>query len=65
MRDIICSASKMVFILLAITSCVAFLIGRLESKDFMVLTMAAFSFYFGINVPGGTKSSDKNGDKND
>ena len=52
MKNIICSASKMVFILLAITSCVAFLYGRLEAKDFMVLTMAAFSFYFGIKIPG-------------
>jgi asparagine N-glycosylation enzyme membrane subunit Stt3 len=50
--NIIQSASKIVFVLLAITSCVAFLLGRLEAKDFMVLTMAAFSFYFGINVPG-------------
>lgn len=40
------SASKIVFVLLAITACVAFFIGKLESKDFMVLAAMAFSFYF-------------------
>lgn len=44
--DILQSASKIVFILLALTACIAFLSGILESKDFMVLVMAAFSFYF-------------------
>ena len=32
--------------MLAITACAAFFLGRLESKDFMVLAMAAFTFYF-------------------
>ncbi len=40
------SASKIVFILLALTACVAFLLGLLEPKDFMVLTGMAFGFYF-------------------
>ena len=40
------SASKIVFILLALATCIAFLNGKLESKDFMVLTGMAFTFYF-------------------
>jgi len=40
------SASKLVFIALALTACVGFFIGILESKDFMVLAGMAFGFYF-------------------
>jgi hypothetical protein len=43
---IIKSASKIVFILLAVTACAGFFLGRLESKDFMVLAISAFSFYY-------------------
>lgn len=40
------SASKIVFILLAITACIGFMIGRLEATDFMMLASMAFVFYF-------------------
>lgn len=40
------SASKIVFILLALSACVGFFLGLLESKDFMLLAGMAFSFYF-------------------
>ncbi len=40
------SASKIVFMILAFTACVAFLTGVLEAKDFMVLAISAFSYYF-------------------
>jgi len=40
------SASKMVFLLLALTSCIAFLLGILPVEQFMTLTVAAFTFYF-------------------
>jgi asparagine N-glycosylation enzyme membrane subunit Stt3 len=40
------SASKLVFLMLALTACIAFILGILESKDFMVLAISAFSFYF-------------------
>lgn len=43
---ILSSASKIVFILLALTACVGFFIKLLEAKDFMVLSGMAFSFYF-------------------
>lgn len=32
--------------LLAVTACAAFLLGRLEAKDFMLLAGMAFGFYF-------------------
>lgn len=46
MTELFKSASKIVFLLLAISSCVGFFLKLLEPKDFMVLAMAAFTFYF-------------------
>jgi len=40
------SASKLVFVMIAITVCIGFFFGKLESQDFMVLAMSAFTFYF-------------------
>lgn len=40
------SASKVVFILLAITACVGFLKGVLPVQEFMILATGAFAFYF-------------------
>lgn len=55
MTNIISSASKIVFILLAMSACAGFFLGILESKDFMVLAGMAFTFYFSnkgeSNVP--------------
>lgn len=44
--DILKSASKIVFVLLAATACLGFFFGRLDPQDFMVLTGMAFTFYF-------------------
>jgi hypothetical protein len=44
--NILTSASKLVFLMLALSACVGFFIGRLEAKDFMLLAVSAFSFYF-------------------
>lgn len=44
--QILKSASKVVFMALALSACVGFFIGILESKDFMVLAGMAFGFYF-------------------
>jgi hypothetical protein len=54
MNSILTSASKLVFILLALTACVGFFLGKLESKDFMVLAMSAFTFYFSNKGTGDT-----------
>lgn len=48
MTALLTSASKIVFIMMALTVCIAFVIGRLEAKDFMVLASMAFSFYFAV-----------------
>ena len=46
MKELLKSASKLVFILIAITACAGFFLGKLESQDFMVLAGMAFGFYF-------------------
>lgn len=46
MLSILQSASKIVFILLAVTACAGFFLGILDPKDFMVLASMAFGFYF-------------------
>ncbi len=46
LKSLMSSASKLVFLLLALTACIGFFVGKLESKDFMVLAMSAFAFYF-------------------
>jgi hypothetical protein len=40
------SAAKLVFILMAITSCVALFLNKLNAEQFMVLTSGAFAFFF-------------------
>lgn len=44
--DIFKSASKLVFILVALTACIGFSIGLLPVDQFMLLATAAFSYYF-------------------
>lgn len=45
-QNILGSASKLVFLMLALSACIGFFIGILESKDFMLLAGMAFAFYF-------------------
>lgn len=40
------SASKTVFLILTITACVGFMIGKLPVENFMILASSAFAFYF-------------------
>ncbi len=44
--NILSSASKIVFILLMLTACIGFLWGKLPVDQFMLLAVAASSFYF-------------------
>lgn len=46
MRRIFSSASKLVFLLVAITACFAFIKGTLPVDQFMLLATAAFLYYF-------------------
>ena len=39
--------SELVFMLIALTACIAFALKLLEPKDFMLLAGMAFGFYFG------------------
>lgn len=43
---ILSSASKIVFILIAITVCASFMLGLLSENNFMILAGSAFTFYF-------------------
>lgn len=40
------SASKIVFLVLTITACAGFIIGKLPVDQFMILAIGASSFYF-------------------
>lgn len=44
--NIFTSASKIVFILMAIAVTVLTFVGKVDPKDFMMLASMAFSFYF-------------------
>lgn len=44
--EILKSASKLVFILVALVSSVAFLTGKLPQEQWMILAGMAFGFYF-------------------
>lgn len=46
MSSIYSSASKIVFILMAIATIVGMFYGKVDPKDFMILASMAFSFYF-------------------
>lgn len=51
MSKIFNSASKIVFILLAITVCVGLFMDKLSPENFMVLASGAFAFYFTKGTP--------------
>ncbi len=57
--NILQSASKIVFLMVAFTACISFAMKILEAKDFMVLAMAAFSYYFAIKQPGSQNDSNE------
>lgn len=46
MSKILESASKLVFLIMTISSCAGFFMGVLDPKDFMLLASMAFAFYF-------------------
>lgn len=46
MKDILSSAAKLVFILLAIAASIGFFSGILSEDSFMILAVSAFSFFF-------------------
>lgn len=46
MNDILTSASKIVFIVMALGAIAGFFLGYLSENNFMILAGAAFTFYF-------------------
>lgn len=46
MRNILKSASKLVFLIMALAACIGFFTGRLPQESFMLLCSGAFTFYF-------------------
>ena len=46
MNSIISSASKIVFIVMAVAAVGGFFLGKLDQNNFMILCGAAFTFYF-------------------
>ncbi len=46
MANVMKSASKIVFILMAIAVIAGLFVGKIDPKDFMVLASMAFTFYF-------------------
>lgn len=53
--EILKSASKIVFIILAISACIGIFLGVISEDNFMILAVSAFSFYFSNK---GTKESE-------
>ena len=54
MKNIVTSASKIVFLLMALAVVIGFFMGRLSENNFMILAGGAFTFYFANK--GETKS---------
>jgi hypothetical protein len=46
MKNIYSSASKIVFILMALATIAGLFYGKVDPKDFMILASMAFAFYF-------------------
>ena len=44
--NILKSASKIVFVLMALATIVGMFIGKIDAKDFLTLASMAFAFYF-------------------
>ena len=47
MNNILASATKIVFIMVALTLCIWFFLGRVDWKDFLILVSMVFAFYYG------------------
>ena len=50
--DFLKSVSKLVFLMVAFTVCLSFLLNKLPVDKFMELALMAFTFYFSIKTPG-------------
>lgn len=62
MKNIFNSASKLVFLLIAIAVIVGMFLGKVDAKDFMVLASMAFTFYFTRDKGSDSSSDDDSSD---
>jgi hypothetical protein len=46
MLKMVGSASRVVLLTMTITVCAAFLVGRLDAQEFLILASMVFAFYF-------------------
>lgn len=53
------SASKAVFIMVALSSCIALFVEKLTPDQFMILATGAFAFYFTKGTPPATGTEPK------
>jgi asparagine N-glycosylation enzyme membrane subunit Stt3 len=54
------SAAKIVFLMIALTACIAYATGKMETEQFMTLAMLSFSFYFGTPTSRSIDPNDPN-----
>lgn len=57
MQKIVSSASKIVFILMALSMVVLTFVGKVEPKDFVMLASMAFTYYFSKPISADTTST--------
>lgn len=51
MKEIWRSASKIVFLMIALTACIGLFLGKITSENFMILATGAFAYYFTKATP--------------
>lgn len=56
MKDLLTSAAKLVFILIALTASIGFFLGMLSEDNFMILATGAFAFFFSYKGSSDTKT---------
>ena len=59
MKDLLSSASKLVFILIAVAASIGFFMGLLSEDNFMILATGAFAFFFSYKGNEGAEYAGK------
>lgn len=49
MGKVLTSASRIVFIMIALTACISFFVGKLDQNNFMLLSTGVFGYFFTKN----------------
>lgn len=51
MKELLTSATKIVFILIAITACIGFFMDKITNEQFIGIVMLVFAFYYAKKTP--------------